>query len=60
MKPKKDTVGPAKFVDMHDLFGDMPVLAGADEFANYKAKLIAARDILDNAYDFADANSENW
>ncbi|MDE3271093.1 DUF4856 domain-containing protein [Pseudoalteromonas sp. G4] len=60
LNPKKDTVGPAQFVDMHDLFGDMPVLAGADEFANYKAKLIAARDILDNAYDFADANSENW
>ncbi|MFY8349859.1 DUF4856 domain-containing protein [Pseudoalteromonas sp. SSM20] len=60
LNPKKDTVGPAQFVDMHELFGDMPVLAGADEFAKYKAKLIAARDILDNAYDFADANSENW
>ncbi|WP_372767061.1 DUF4856 domain-containing protein [Pseudoalteromonas sp.] len=60
LNPKKDTVGPTQFVEMHDLFGDMPVLAGADEFANYKAKLIAARDILDNAYDFADANSENW
>ncbi|MGB0858896.1 MAG: DUF4856 domain-containing protein [Pseudoalteromonas spongiae] len=60
LNPKKDTVGEAKFVEVHELFGDMPVLAGADEFINYKAKLIAARDILDNAYDFADANSENW
>lgn len=60
LNPKKDTVGPTQFVEMHDLFGDMPVLAGADAFVEYKAKLIAARDILDNAYDFADANSENW
>lgn len=58
--PKKDTVGEAKFVEMHDLFGDMPVLADADAFAQYKAQLIAARDILDDAFDFEDANSENW
>jgi hypothetical protein len=36
------------------------VLSGADSFAQYKSKLITARDILADAYDFADANAENW
>jgi hypothetical protein len=60
LNPKKDTVGEAKFVELHELLGDAPVLSGADSFTQYKSKLITARDILADAYDFADANAENW
>jgi hypothetical protein len=60
MNPKKDTIGSAKFVQMHTLFGDAPVTSGADEFAQYEADLVAARDILVEAYEFNQENAENW
>lgn len=46
------------FVDFHELVGNAPVLPSASEedFAQYKADLVSARDILQSAYDFADAN----
>ena len=58
--PKKDTIGEAKFVELHELMGDKPVMGSADEFTAYKAKLIAARDILADAYDFVEENAANW
>jgi hypothetical protein len=60
MNPKKDTIGSAKFVEMHTLFGDAPVTSGADEFAQYEADLVAVRNILVEAYEFNQENAENW
>lgn len=60
LNPKQAEFGEAKFVELHDLIGDKPVIAGADEFATYETKLLEARDILTEAYDFAQSNSEQW
>ncbi len=58
--PKIAEFGEAKFVELHTLLGDKPVLGSEEDFDAYKLKLKAARDMLAEAYDFADANSENW
>lgn len=62
LNPKKDTVGAAKFVELHTLLGDKPWLNAevSGAVANYKANLIKARDILQAAYDFDQTNVENW
>lgn len=62
LNPKKDTVGAAKFAELHTLLGDTPWLNTEThgDVATYKANLIKARDILQAAYDFDQANVENW
>jgi hypothetical protein len=50
------------FVDLHDLIGRAPVL-GSDTPENieaYKVDLLAARDLLRDAYTFASEDVENW
>lgn len=50
------------FERFHDLVGDLPVLgtaAGSDQAA-YKEKLVAARNILGDAYKFSDEDVQNW
>jgi hypothetical protein len=46
------------FVELHDLLGDAPVLADADQadIDQYKADLVAARQLLGDAYGFAEEN----
>jgi hypothetical protein len=52
------------FADFHTRIGDAPVLANDDggqtAIDDYKAALGAARDILQDAYDFSQANVEAW
>ena len=53
----------ADFDEIHNLFGDAPVLADGEVDA-YRADLIAARDLIGAAYGFAaenlgDENGEN-
>ncbi len=59
LNPKKDTVGAAKFVELHELMKDKPVIAtdGADA---YKADLVKARDLLTSAYNFNADNAIGW
>ncbi len=50
------------------LMGDAPVLADGTQLGNdydggvegYRADLLIARDMLENAYGFEEANAENW
>ncbi len=50
------------FERMHALLGDAPVLATAEEAAisAYRADLLAARALLGDAYDFAEADVAAW
>ncbi|NTS76999.1 DUF4856 domain-containing protein [Catenovulum sp. SM1970] len=48
-----------QFAEVHALFRDKPEL-NSENFEAYKADLIAARTILQEAYDFAQENVENW
>lgn len=54
----RSPVTDAKFVELHDLIGDAPVLPSADAavISDYKTKLIAARKLLADAYGFPAAN----
>jgi hypothetical protein len=49
----------AKFVELHTLFKDAPVLAEAD-VADYLVDLEAARDLLQEVYGFDAENVEGW
>jgi hypothetical protein len=49
----------AKFVELHTLFKDAPVLAEAD-VADYLVDLKAARDLLQAVYSFDAENVEGW
>jgi hypothetical protein len=49
----------AKFVELHTLFKDAPVLAEAD-VADYLVDLKAARDLLQEVYGFDAENVEGW
>lgn len=49
-----------RFVEMHVLMGDKPVLVGADDVAAYKADLLKARTILQDAYGYDQALVEAW
>jgi hypothetical protein len=49
-----------KFVEFHTKIGDAPVLTGTSEIQDYKITLVAARDILKEAYSFNSENVENW
>ncbi|MEQ3513578.1 DUF4856 domain-containing protein [Pseudoalteromonas sp. BZB3] len=61
LNPKKADFGEAKFVEVHTLMGDKPLVTGTtEEFEAYAEKLRQARDILAEAYDFAEENAKNW
>ncbi|ALO41839.1 DUF4856 domain-containing protein [Pseudoalteromonas phenolica] len=61
LNPKKADFGEAKFVEVHTLMGDKPLVTGTtEEFEAYAEKLRQARDILADAYDFAEENAKNW
>ncbi len=51
-----------QFIQLHNLFGDAPVLgsAGADALASYKKSLLEARALLQVAYGFDGTDVENW
>ena len=49
----------AKFVELHTLLKDAPVLAEAD-VADYLVDLKAARDLLQEVYGFDAENVEGW
>lgn len=55
--PRK-SLSDQQFAELHELLGDAPVLADADaaEIDQYKADLVAARQILGDAMGFAAAN----
>ncbi len=55
----EDTEKFAKFVELHTLFKDAPVLAEAD-VADYLADLKEARDLLQEVYGFDAENVEGW
>jgi hypothetical protein len=52
----------AQFARLHQLMGDAPVLASADEATRtaYTADLLSARDLLKTAYGLSQANVEAW
>lgn len=50
----------ADFATVHTMFGDMPVLIGDVEVADYRAGLMSARDLMQEAYAFSPENAENW
>ena len=50
----------ADFAMVHTKFGDMPVLIGDVEVADYRADLKVARDLMQAAYAFSAENAENW
>ena len=56
--PRSPMLEGSRFEDFHALIGDAPVLPSAEAaaFAQYKTDLIAARDILKQAYGFDEAN----
>lgn len=50
------------FEEFHNLIGDAPLLEGAtdDELAEYEDDLLAARALLQEAYEFEAEDVENW
>jgi hypothetical protein len=59
--PKKK-LSDAQFAQLHTLLGDAPVLATAPmaQQTQYVTDLLAARDLIQSAYGFAQADVENW
>ncbi len=49
-----------QFQALHNLMGDIPVLQDDVARAEYSADLLAARDILEAAYQFEREHVENW
>ena len=51
-----------RFQELHAALGDAPTLADADEtdVDDYRARLLAARTMPEEAYGFAGANVEGW
>lgn len=62
--PRSPMLEDTRFVDFHGYIGDAPVLpndAGGDAAIDqYKADLQAARDIIQEAYGFSEANVQGW
>jgi hypothetical protein len=62
LAPSSGDANVNRFVAFHTLIGDAPALPDPDEadggaaFESYADDLIAARDILQEAYGFDDAN----
>lgn len=49
------------FDELHALVGDRPVFEDGDvTVADYRARLLQARDLMRDAYGFASANVESW
>lgn len=50
------------FAELHELIGDAPVLGDAseDDLAAYEDNLLAARALLEEAYEFEAEDVENW
>ncbi len=57
--PRK-AISDADFDQLHGLIGIAPVLPGEDGFDAYDDDLLAARDIIRDAYGFSEANVANW
>jgi hypothetical protein len=49
-----------RFKEFHDLIGERPALLGDADFAAYRADLVTARGLMQEAYGFAQADVENW
>ncbi len=49
-----------EFAQFHQLIGDKPVLTTQAEVDAYVAAVVEARDLIGEAYGFADVNVENW
>ncbi|SFR65281.1 protein of unknown function [Marinobacter daqiaonensis] len=49
-----------RFTDFHDLVGERPALPGDEGFAAYRDALLAARGLMQEAYDFSPEDVENW
>ncbi len=49
-----------QFAELHSLIGDAPVLGTAEQIEAYQADLLAARDILQAAYEFDADHVANW
>lgn len=62
--PESPMLEGTRFADFHARIGDAPVLpndeGGQDAIDAYKAALLEARDIVQEAYDFSQANVEAW
>ncbi|MBA1147798.1 DUF4856 domain-containing protein [Ectothiorhodospiraceae bacterium WFHF3C12] len=54
------TLTDTQYSDLHDLMGEAPVLPGETGFSDYRADLLEARDILENAYGFAGSDVADW
>ncbi len=52
----RSPVTDAQFADLQDLLGQAPVLTGTTELDAYRDDLNAAKDLLQSAYGFDDAN----
>jgi hypothetical protein len=49
-----------RFVDFHDLVAERPALPGDADFDAYREHLLDARALMQEAYDFAQSDVENW
>jgi hypothetical protein len=49
-----------RFVDFHDLVAERPALPGDTGFDAYREDLLEARALMQDAYDFAQSDVENW
>lgn len=58
----KGIMTDAQFDELHALMGEAPVLphSNKSDVEAYKTKLLKARDILQEVYDFSDENTQNW
>ncbi|MEO2279029.1 DUF4856 domain-containing protein [Pseudoalteromonas pernae] len=58
--PFNDAANAGKFETLHTLLGDAPVVADASAVSAYQAKLLEARDLLQDVYGFNAQNVANW
>lgn len=49
-----------RFANFHDLIGERPALPGDAGFDTYRTALLDARDLMQEAYGFAQDDVENW
>ena len=58
--PRSPMHANTRLADFNTLVGERPALPGDAGFAEYRQALLDARAILQEAYDFAQADVENW
>ncbi|WP_462158711.1 DUF4856 domain-containing protein [Pseudoalteromonas sp. GB56] len=58
--PFNTAANEGKFATLHTLLADAPVVTDASAIADYQAKLLEARDLLQEVYGFDAQNVENW